>query len=317
MNCTVNLSDRFPSEEAAKSEADRKKREERVRTALAAVGFKLLSKYENAHKKFDFECSIGHPHSMSWKAFNQGRRCGVCRPGGYNPLLPGILYYVRLESCGEPIYKIGITNRPVERRMSDSRSPFRILWQKQYDDGAIPLRIEKAIVEKFKKYQYTGTALPIRCGQTECFTIDILKRDTDPVKPSSDVGLLGVRVSNVTPNGRKFDDNGSRCERVGMAVVKASKLHNLIRKYLSPNYGVRRPIAITRFGLCVGILAPLSAVKFSAAEHVKSIATGDCRGPELWDGLANGVDAILLTSASGNQAFLVSPIHASRVGSRS
>jgi hypothetical protein len=41
-------------------------------------GYKLLSRYEKAHKKLKYECPVGHRHSISWTKFQSGNRCAYC-----------------------------------------------------------------------------------------------------------------------------------------------------------------------------------------------------------------------------------------------
>jgi predicted metal-binding protein len=154
---------------------------EQVKAAFEAAGYTLKSEYVNNNKaKLKFTCSDSHDRSISWNDFQQGKRCRECAKRGYSPSLPGTLYYVRFELKTGWVYKIGITNLTVRKRFSGEKTPYTVIWQERYEDGAAPPEIEKKILRKHKKYRYKGNAL--KSGNTECFTHDVLMLDRDKVQ---------------------------------------------------------------------------------------------------------------------------------------
>lgn len=148
---------------------------EQVKAAFEANGYVMLSQYQNANAKIDFVCPWGHRHSMSWHKFQSGARCGLCFSGGYKSDRPGTLYYVRFDLPEHPIWKIGITNLSIGRRFREDKLPYTVLTEWRFEDGGIPLKLEKEILLTHKQYQYQGKAL--KDGNTECFTIDVLNYD--------------------------------------------------------------------------------------------------------------------------------------------
>jgi len=105
-----------------------------------------------------------------------GYGCPVCCPGGYSPLKPGTLYYVRFDLPSLTLWKIGITNRKVLKRFAGFKTKPVILWQHRWEDGHIAAREEKRILTGglYDQYRYTGDPL-LESGNTECFTIDIMQ----------------------------------------------------------------------------------------------------------------------------------------------
>ena len=62
----------------------------KVKKEFAKVGYKVLTDcYVSSSTKFEYSCSEGHKHSMSWDAFREGVRCQRCyeesRKGETNP----------------------------------------------------------------------------------------------------------------------------------------------------------------------------------------------------------------------------------------
>lgn len=153
---------------------------ERVKAVFESEGYTLRGEYVSAHKNLEFTCPKSHDLAMTWANFMRGERCAECAVTGYKPLQPGILYYVRFEIDTGWIYKIGITNLSVKKRFAREKTPYTVIWQQRYEDGAIPPDVEKKILRKHKKYRYKGDAL--RSGNTECFTHDVLNLDRDKVQ---------------------------------------------------------------------------------------------------------------------------------------
>jgi transcription initiation factor IIE alpha subunit len=51
----------------------------KIRDAFEKENYQLLTtEYRNAHQKLEFICPNGHKHSMEWRAWQDGQRCGVC-----------------------------------------------------------------------------------------------------------------------------------------------------------------------------------------------------------------------------------------------
>ncbi len=54
------------------------RRHSEVESYFNEHGYKLLSQYKKAHGKLEFQCPLGHRHSISWTKFQSGDRCAYC-----------------------------------------------------------------------------------------------------------------------------------------------------------------------------------------------------------------------------------------------
>jgi len=92
-----------------------------------------------------------------------------------------IVYLVHIESHGEEMIKIGITNHEVEQRFSDNLHPDQHVTEiatLEFKDRQDAKTIEAYLHAKHKKHQFTPKVK--FGGHTECFNIealDIIKRD--------------------------------------------------------------------------------------------------------------------------------------------
>lgn len=147
-------------------------------SAFSREGYQCLSSYKNSTTIMDFLCPKGHTWKASWSSFRQGTRCTKCPEnahGGYREHRRGILYYARFETMDGPLWKIGITNYSVKKRFYGEPTPYTVLFERIYEDGSIPPRLEAEIKRKYRKHRYRGYAL--KSGNTECFTKDVLNYD--------------------------------------------------------------------------------------------------------------------------------------------
>ena len=136
--------------------------------------------YERSDKKIAVVCKIHGDFEQLPNNHVRGGGCPKCSVSGYNPNKPGTLYYLRVLSSGETRYKIGITNRTVHERFSNSDlSYITIISFWTYEDGQIPRDVEKEILSTFKEYRYEGPPI-LSSGNTELFTHDILNLDYQP-----------------------------------------------------------------------------------------------------------------------------------------
>ena len=75
------------------------------------------------------------------------------------------------------MYKIGITNNPLNKRFYKAEfEKMEILKTWYYVNGEECLKQEQAILQEFKKFRYKGDKV-LSSGNTEIFTIDILNLD--------------------------------------------------------------------------------------------------------------------------------------------
>lgn len=97
--------------------------------------------------------------------------------GGFKWYLPGILYYLKVESNGHVAYKIGITNRSIKSRFKVYElEKITVIKVWEYPEGREARKKEKDILKKFKVYRWTGPNL-LESGNTELFDRDVLELD--------------------------------------------------------------------------------------------------------------------------------------------
>ena len=101
-----------------------------------------------------------------------GTGCPSCC-GGFNPNMPAILYYIKIEKENNIFYKIGITNRTVSKRFSGEMKYITIIKTTNYNKGIEAYNDEKILLEKYREYKYCGVPV-IKSGNTELFTKDVL-----------------------------------------------------------------------------------------------------------------------------------------------
>ena len=126
---------------------------------------------------------ILHKHlvcGLEWVArptdFLSGCGCPSCASYGFDITKPAIVYYLKI--YGGEAYKIGITNRTVRDRFTNSElENIEILKTWDYLLGSEAKRQEEIILERFSYAKYTGAPL-LKSGNTELFYYDILDLDT-------------------------------------------------------------------------------------------------------------------------------------------
>jgi len=103
----------------------------------------------------------------------QGHGCPKCYVPGYDKRKPGTLYYLKVTTPEQVLYKIGITNRTVDERFTakDLKS-IEILYSYTFLDGSNAYSLEQDVLREFKHVKYTGDNVLLN-GNTELFTEDI------------------------------------------------------------------------------------------------------------------------------------------------
>ena len=107
------------------------------------------------------------------------RGCPTCAKYGFDPNAPAICYYLRVSTqvSGE-LYKIGITNKSVEKRFYNYDLE-KITTVKTWDfnTGSDAKDMEDRIKKQYADDRYTGEDVLGSNGNTEMFTRDILGLD--------------------------------------------------------------------------------------------------------------------------------------------
>jgi len=104
-----------------------------------------------------------------------GSNCPSCaeklKAWQFNPLKETILYYVYFPDYD--IYKIGITNRSIEKRFAGNKVNYTVLAQKVYPDGYSAWKHEQRIIKSNIINKYDGPSI-LYAGNSEMFIINVL-----------------------------------------------------------------------------------------------------------------------------------------------
>ena len=144
------------------------------------VPFKVLELYVNKETPILHECSKGH----QWRArpghVIRGSGCPTCCTAGFKRDEPAILYYIKIVKDNLIYYKIGVSNRTIEKRFSaDTDKTITVLSITDYALGLEAEKEEQAILEKYKSFRVTVEGFLKSGGNTELFEEDILGLDND------------------------------------------------------------------------------------------------------------------------------------------
>lgn len=135
------------------------------------------SKYVNAVSQTIITCPIHGEFTQVAAAHMSGQGCPMCAKTGFDNTKPAILYYLKVN--GGKAYKIGITNRTVNERFTNSElQQIEILATRYYEVGQDAYDAEQQVLKDYKEFKYTGPDILVS-GNTELFTKDIL--DIDPM----------------------------------------------------------------------------------------------------------------------------------------
>ena len=134
-------------------------------------------RYSHGRKKVVIVCPQHGEFSQVPESHLAGNGCGGCAETGFDQTKPGFLYYVRIETGAAPLYKIGITNLSVEKRLSKDREKITVIGVWEYPFGIEALERETAILRLFKDQIYEGEPVLQSAGTAEIFEFDVLGLD--------------------------------------------------------------------------------------------------------------------------------------------
>lgn len=135
--------------------------------------------YVNSRTKVIIACSEhGNFEQLPYNHLN-GMDCPACAYTGINLNMPGILYYLRIETPTHTFWKIGVTNRTVEERFMRDMETITIIKSWSYNRLKEGFQREQQILKEYAACRHQGKEEPLsRGGNTELFTQDVLGLDT-------------------------------------------------------------------------------------------------------------------------------------------
>jgi hypothetical protein len=141
-----------------------------------------LVRYNNNHAKVKIICKKHGVFKQNPSNHMKGVGCPSCAEKGFNVSKSGMLYYLKIKSdrFAYSLYKIGITNRSVEKRYSDlDLEKIKVLKIWDYRIGKGALEMEQKIIKLYKSSAYKGTAPLDSVGVAEIFVDDVLHLDLE------------------------------------------------------------------------------------------------------------------------------------------
>ena len=139
---------------------------------------KMFSKYNDTKTKW--RCVEGHEWPATHANLQQDSRssgCPFCAEYGFDLTVPAISYYVRIETDGGPVYKIGVTNKTVAERFSRETVGIKPIKEWEFNAGIEALDFERNILTRFQAQRYDGPPILTHGGDTEIFEVDVLDLD--------------------------------------------------------------------------------------------------------------------------------------------
>jgi hypothetical protein len=163
------------------SDKQRKSGEQFIEDARAVHGDRYdysQTKYERTMSKLRVICPAHGEFSITPNSHLRGSGCPSCATGGFDPNEPGILYYVKVDTFNQTLYKIGITNRSVmERFPGGDRDKITVLDTWHFDSGSDAYELEQDLLRRYLDDRYRGESILVYGGDSELFVRDVLRLD--------------------------------------------------------------------------------------------------------------------------------------------
>lgn len=136
-----------------------------------------LVEYNNGSTKIDIICPIHGKFKQGPNDHLSGKGCASCAKSGFDQNKPAYCYYIKFKSEMQTLYKIGVTNLTVIKRLGSMRIDkdihATIIQELYFENGFEALEMETKILKEFKGFLYQGDPI-MKNGNSELFTIDIL-----------------------------------------------------------------------------------------------------------------------------------------------
>lgn len=142
-----------------------------------------LVEYKTTHKKVKIICKEHGVFEQTASNHLKGCGCPSCAyehnhyRRSYYKNKRTLLYYLKVETENQTLYKIGITIHNVKERYRKELSNCEITILKEiwYEDGTVAFDKERKIIKENRKYRYKGSKVFDGTGTTEMFNRDIMK----------------------------------------------------------------------------------------------------------------------------------------------
>lgn len=149
--------------------------------------------YESSAGKVIISCPEHGDFSQAASNHMTGHGCPTCAPGGFDPDLPALVCYIRIDEDEGVVYKIGITNLTVRERYpySSDQARITVLREWSYELGAEAGAHERRVLQEHSDFRYSGPSILTGVGVTEVFTRDVLGLDEGNRPAPAQLSLFG------------------------------------------------------------------------------------------------------------------------------
>jgi hypothetical protein len=134
-----------------------------------------LTEYTASRKAITIICPEHGEFKQQPTHHLRGSGCPKCVKYGFNPTIPSTLYFLKFKKDFAIFWKIGITNRSIEKRFGSDANRITESYQWFFDIGEDAFSIEQKVLTKFAKYKFELPLFSLlrRDGDTECFNPSI------------------------------------------------------------------------------------------------------------------------------------------------
>ena len=126
-------------------------------------------------------CPCGYSFLQRPDKHLAGHGCQSCAKTGFDKTKPSICYYIKFQTETQILYKIGITNTTVKRRLCgmgiNKGTKITIIQELYFNSGLDALNLETKILQEFKSFQYKNDPI-MNNGNSELFIKDVLLLDS-------------------------------------------------------------------------------------------------------------------------------------------
>jgi hypothetical protein len=131
-----------------------------------------MVEYINAKVKVKVICPDHGAFEQIPNSHLKGSGCTSCCVSGFNTNKEGILYFLKFEKDFATFWKIGITNRTVEKRFKSDALFVTDRQEWHFDKGLYAYQIEQTILKEFAKFRYEIPLFSLlhKGGDSECFS---------------------------------------------------------------------------------------------------------------------------------------------------
>lgn len=133
----------------------------------------------NVKQKVEIRCNHHGVFLQLPGHHTSGQGCPLCSVSGFDSSKPALLYYLKVTSSSDVLYKIGITNLTLKDRFRlRDLEKIQVLKIWEFPLGADAYNKEQETLKQFREFKYTGDPI-LSSGNTELFTVDVLQLDKE------------------------------------------------------------------------------------------------------------------------------------------